>query len=148
MKIENSFLETRRAITHLNNVTHISWVHIQDGDYDVKLHFDNEQIIQKMSRSDLESLKEEFKTSKAGIVNSERQEANFTVGGLKVINGFIYISNKWCIDLMNVDFISFKQDEDTYNYFVKLHIGSKHVRMWLSELKDVNELIEIWKMYR
>lgn len=61
---------------------------------------------------------------------------------------FFSVENKWEVDLRSVDFITMKENWDDGTMHVKLHIGTKEVRMVFSDQKEMNELIEQWKNVR
>lgn len=61
---------------------------------------------------------------------------------------FLTVENKWEVDLTSVDFITMKENWDDGSHHVKLHIGTKEVRMVFKDKTEVNELIENWKKAR
>lgn len=155
IKIEKNYLETDRAITDINCVTHISWAHIEDGVYDVKLHFSEEdkQVIQEMSKKELEEVKVlymnrkipppiEWRDSSSASFNLNKRER------ISIEDGIVKKERAWVTDLVTTDFITWRQDEESLNYMVKLHTGSKSLRFWMNDKKEINEIIELWKMYR
>jgi len=71
-----------------------------------------------------------------------------SIGELFMENGFLEHPRKWSVDLSEVEFVSFKQNDENYTYFVKLHIKTKEVRLYLETMEEVEQLIEIWKQYR
>lgn len=148
MNLEKDIIETRRAIGNLNQVSHISWSHYRDGEFDVKLHFSGDRIIQRMSKDDLEILKDNFKSLERKGTMIDRLEMQDSVGELFLENGFLEHPRKWSVDLSEVEFISFKQNDENYTYFVKLHIKTKEIRLYLGTMEEVEQLIEIWKQYR
>ncbi len=148
MNIDKEIIETRRAIGNLNEVSHISWSHYKDGEFDVKLHFSGDRIIQKMSKDDLEALKNTFKGLDRKQTMVDRLEMQDTVGELFMENGFLEHPRKWSVDLSEVEFVSFKQNDENYTYFVKLHIKTKEIRLYLGTMEEVEQLIETWKQYR
>ena len=148
MIIKDKFIETRRAFAPLNGVSHISWTHHQDGEYDVKLHLGNDRIIQRMNKDELDELILEFKSVDKNNINPNRPILQDSIGTLYVENGFLEHSRKWSVDLTEVEFISYKQNEENFTYFVKLHIMAKEVRIYLDTLEEVEQLIQIWKQYR
>lgn len=148
MIIKDKFIETRRAIAHLNGVSHISWTHHQDGEFDVKMHLANDRIIQRLNKEELDELILEFKSLDRSNINSDRPELQDSVGELYMENGFLEHSRKWSVDLTEVEFISYKQNEENFTYFVKLHIMSKEIRIYLDTIEEVEQLIQMWKQYR
>ena len=148
MNLEKDIIETRRAIGNLNQVSHISWSHYRDGEIDVKMHFSGDRIIQRMSKDDLEILKDNFKSLERKETMVDRLEMQDSIGELFLENGFLEHPRKWSVDLSEVEFISFKQNDENYTYFVKLHIKAKEIRLYLQTMEEVEQLIEIWKQYR
>ena len=71
-----------------------------------------------------------------------------SIGELFLENGFLEHPRKWSVDLSEVEFVSFKQNDENYTYFVKLHIKAKEIRLYLETMEEVEQLIEIWKQYR
>ena len=61
---------------------------------------------------------------------------------------FLSVENKWEVDLRSVDFVTMKENWNDGTMHVKLHIGTKEVRMVFSDQKEMNELIEQWKNVR
>tara|TARA_R100001440_G_scaffold22583_1_gene36825 strand:+ start:18592 stop:19038 length:447 start_codon:yes stop_codon:yes gene_type:complete len=148
MNLEKDIIETRRAIGNLNQVSHISWSHYKDGEFDVKLHFSGDRIIQRMSKDDLDILKDNFKNLQRKETMVDRLELQDSIGELFLENGFLEHPRKWSVDLSEVEFISFKQNDENFTYFVKLHIKAKEIRLYLGTMEEVEQLIEIWKQYR
>tara|TARA_Y100000114_G_scaffold34953_1_gene30489 strand:+ start:3103 stop:3327 length:225 start_codon:yes stop_codon:yes gene_type:complete len=58
---------------------------------------------------------------------------------------FLSCDDKWVVDLRRVNFITLKQNWEDQNYHVKLHIGTKEVRLILSTQSLLEELKEEWK---
>ena len=58
---------------------------------------------------------------------------------------FLSCDDKWGVDLRRVNFITLKQNWEDQNYHVKLHIGTKEVRLILSTQSLLEELKEEWK---
>ncbi len=148
MNLEKDIIETRRAIGNLNQVSHISWSHYKDGEFDVKLHFSGDRIIQRMSKDDLDILKGYFKNLERKETMVDRLEMQDSIGELFLENGFLEHPRKWSVDLSEVEFVSFKQNDENFTYFVKLHIKTKEIRLYLGTMEEVEQLIEIWKQYR
>jgi len=148
MNLEKDIIETRRAIGNLNQVSHISWSHYRDGEFDVKMHFSGDRIIQRMSKDDLEILKDNFKSLERKETMVDRLEMQDSIGELFLENGFLEHPRKWSVDLSEVEFISFKQNDENYTYFVKLKKKEKEIRLYLQTMEEVEQLIEIWKQYR
>lgn len=63
-------------------------------------------------------------------------------------DNYITYDNKWVVNLAKVEFITMKQNWENNNFHVKLHIGSKEVRMELDSNSTVDELIGRWKQTR
>lgn len=61
---------------------------------------------------------------------------------------FLSVENKWEVDLRRVDFITMKENWNDGTMHVKLHIGTKEVRMVFSDQLEMEELIEKWKNAR
>ena len=112
------------------------------------MHFSGDRIIQKMSKDDLEILKDNFKSLKRKEKMVDRLEMQDSIGELFLENGFLEHPRKWSADLSEVEFISFKQNDENYTYFVKLHIKAKEIRLYLGTMEEVEQLIETWKQYR
>ena len=156
LKIDKNYIETDRAITDINCVTHISWGHIEDGVYEVKIHFikDHDLVTQDMSKNDLERLKDSFKNRKVEppIEWRESSNANFQVKNrrinLSLEDGILTKDRTWAADLAAIEFLTWRQDEESLDYMVKLHTGNKFVKVWLNDKEEINEMIEIWKRYR
>lgn len=67
---------------------------------------------------------------------------------MRFSGNFLSVENKWEVDLSSVDFITMKENWDDGNQHVKLHIGTKEVRMVFSDQKEIDELIRKWKNAR
>ena len=62
---------------------------------------------------------------------------------------FLIKSNSYMVDLTNVDFITFKENErDAGTYWVKLHIGSKEARYICEDKDSLRTLLENWSKLR
>tara|TARA_Y100001938_G_scaffold139640_1_gene206803 strand:- start:178 stop:477 length:300 start_codon:yes stop_codon:yes gene_type:complete len=62
---------------------------------------------------------------------------------------YLIKSNSYMIDLFNVDFITWKENEnETGTYWVKLHIGTKEARYVCSSLEELHDLIKSWTRLR
>jgi len=61
---------------------------------------------------------------------------------------FLSIENKWEVDLTRVDFITMKENWDDGNHHIKLHIGTKEVRLVCSNQREIDELVKQWKNAR
>ena len=61
---------------------------------------------------------------------------------------YLTYDDKWVVNLAKVEFITMKQNWENNNFHVKLHIGSKEVRMELESNSTVDELIGRWKQTR
>jgi len=58
---------------------------------------------------------------------------------------FMTYENKWMVDLSKVDFITMKENWENNNIHIKLHFGTKEVRLELSSLEEVEELRMNWE---
>jgi hypothetical protein len=58
---------------------------------------------------------------------------------------YITFEDKWAVDLKQVNFITLKQNWEDNNYHIKLHIGTKDVRIVLTTKKELETLTEYWK---
>lgn len=63
-------------------------------------------------------------------------------------NKFLSVENKWEVDLSLVEFITMKENWDDGTHHIKLHIGTKEVRMVLSDQTEIDELVKNWKNAR
>lgn len=63
-------------------------------------------------------------------------------------DNYLTYDDKWVVNLAKVEFITMKQNWENNNFHVKLHIGSKEVRMELNSNSLVDELIGKWKQTR
>lgn len=61
---------------------------------------------------------------------------------------YVSSQDKWIVDLRDIDFITMKQNWDTSEFHIKMHIGTKEIRFILEQQKEVDKLIEQWKEYR
>lgn len=61
---------------------------------------------------------------------------------------YLTYEDKWVVNLAKVEFITMKQNWENNNFHIKLHIGSKEVRMELDSNSTVDELIRKWKQTR
>jgi len=60
-------------------------------------------------------------------------------------NRFLIKENSYIVDLFNVDFITFKENEKDFgSYWIKLHIGSKEVRYICDDINKLKEIVELW----
>ena len=58
---------------------------------------------------------------------------------------FLIKENSYIVDLFNVDFITFKENEKDFGtYWIKLHIGSKEVRYICDDIKQLKQVVELW----
>lgn len=57
---------------------------------------------------------------------------------------FLICGDKWVIDLKKVNFITLKQNWEDENYHIKLHIGTKEVRLILESEKELDTLRHQW----
>ena len=66
------------------------------------------------------------------------------LGDIKA-NRYLIKSNSYMIDLDNVDFITWKENEKIAGtYWAKLHIGSKDARYVCKDEASLKNLLEIW----
>ena len=140
IKIENGIFETKWALTHLDNVNHISWEHHEGILWNVKLHIESKHIVQRMDKNNLDELKSKWAEWKTSGPISERPALS--------MDEMFKENNKWAVDLTKVDFLSYKQNYEDYTYFVKLHIGSKDVRVFLDTKEELKELKQKWKQIK
>jgi len=61
---------------------------------------------------------------------------------------YLAMENTWQVDLSNVDFITMKENWDDGSQHIKLHIGTKEVRLVCNTKKEVEELMTKWKNAR
>ena len=60
-------------------------------------------------------------------------------------NRYLVKSNSYIIDLAQVDFITWKENEKREaTYWAKLHIGSKEARYVCNNITELKELISVW----
>ena len=60
-------------------------------------------------------------------------------------NRYLVKSNSYIIDLAQVDFITWKENEKIgATYWAKLHIGSKEARYVCKNITELRELISVW----
>jgi len=151
IKIENGFIETDRANTHLRNITHLSWEHYKAEYYNVELHFSNDLIIQRVTEDELKSIKVAYQNemssaeyrpqaSEEVVILSDAFDDMLTIEG-----GFISYGKKWVADLQKVEFISYKENHYDKTPFVKLHLGGKEARINLKNWNELEKLKNIWK---
>jgi len=50
--------------------------------------------------------------------------------------------------LSAIQFITWVQDEFSDNLMVKLHTIGKFIKVYLKSKEEIDEIIELWKMYR
>jgi hypothetical protein len=64
-------------------------------------------------------------------------------------NRYLVKGNSYIIDLLNVDFITWKENEKVESSFwVKLHMGTKEARFVCDSLDDLRFLLECWTNLR
>ena len=64
-------------------------------------------------------------------------------------NRYLIKSNSYMVDLFNVDFITWKENERIEGtYWAKLHIGSKEARFVCQDLDALRHLLEEWSKVR
>lgn len=158
---EENFIETERAITDINCVTNLSWKYMGEHLYNVQIHFDREEdfVTQVMTKEKLHSLKLKFKrkTPKTKLADRPKSSASFTttrlyfdrkiIENVRVKDGFI-LTNTRVADLSAIQFITWVQDEFSDNLMVKLHTIGKFIKVYLKSKEEIDEIIELWKMYR
>tara|TARA_R110000764_G_C10774976_1_gene355437 strand:- start:5 stop:262 length:258 start_codon:yes stop_codon:yes gene_type:complete len=60
-------------------------------------------------------------------------------------NRYLLKGNSYIIDLYNVDFITWKEnDKVAATYWAKLHIGSKEARFVCNDLNELKTLVQSW----
>ena len=60
-------------------------------------------------------------------------------------NRYLVKSNSYIIDLAQVDFITWKENEKREaTYWAKLHIGSKEARYVCNNITELKKLISVW----
>lgn len=60
-------------------------------------------------------------------------------------NRYLLKGNSYIIDLYNVDFITWKEnDKVAATYWAKLHIGSKEARFVCNDLNELKMLVQSW----
>jgi len=62
--------------------------------------------------------------------------------------GVMTSDNKWAVFFTDVDFITWKQNWDTHEYILKLHIDTKQLKLNDLDEAKVLEIIEEWKKAR
>tara|TARA_R110000744_G_scaffold116326_3_gene217486 strand:- start:369 stop:623 length:255 start_codon:yes stop_codon:yes gene_type:complete len=64
-------------------------------------------------------------------------------------NRYLVKSNSYIIDLAQVDFITWKENEKREaTYWAKLHIGSKEARYVCNNITELRELISVWTNHK
>jgi len=60
-------------------------------------------------------------------------------------NRYLLKANSYIIDLINVDFITWKENDKVENtYWAKLHMGSKEARYVCEDLNELRTLVMAW----
>jgi hypothetical protein len=60
---------------------------------------------------------------------------------------FLVKKNSYIVDLANVDFITYKENENEIGtYWVKFHIGQKEARYVCYDLSSLRDIIQYWTM--
>ena len=60
---------------------------------------------------------------------------------------FVVKKNSYIVDLANVDFITYKENENEVGtYWVKFHIGQKEARYVCYDLNSLRSIIQYWTM--
>jgi len=60
-------------------------------------------------------------------------------------NRYVMLKNNYIVDLITVDFITFKENEKVENEFwIKFHIGTKECRYRTSTRSEVADIINTW----
>jgi hypothetical protein len=60
-------------------------------------------------------------------------------------NRYFLHPNNFVVDLFNVDFITFRENEKkTGEYWIKFHIGSKECRYKADGQKEVADILNVW----
>lgn len=63
-------------------------------------------------------------------------------------NRYIVKDESYIADLANVDFITWRQNTEDGNYWLKMHIGDKEVRFRCKTMNELNRILENWTKYR
>jgi len=64
-------------------------------------------------------------------------------------NRYLLKGNSYIIDLYNVDFITWKENDKVQaTYWAKLHIGSKETRFICNSLSELKTLVQAWTNIR
>ncbi len=67
---------------------------------------------------------------------------------MKFEGNVLSVENKYEVDLSEVSFITMKENWDDGNQHIKLHIGTKEVRLVFRNQNEIDELIKNWKKAR
>lgn len=60
---------------------------------------------------------------------------------------FLVKKNSYIVDLANVDFITYKENENEFGtYWVKFHIGGKEARYVCYNLNALRSIIQYWTL--
>ena len=59
-------------------------------------------------------------------------------------NRYVLKSGAYIADLTSVDFITWRQDAETKQYRMKMHIGSKEVRYLCDTLAELENVLSNW----
>jgi len=154
LKLEDNMLETNRAITKIEKVTHISWKKYNANKYEVfvYLHGQEDTIYQMVTPDELYELKQYFIESSENNLSGFETRPEMELERLNtkstVENGILTNGYKYVVDLAKVDFITIKENDEDGTYFCKLHLQSKDVRIVVKYYEQVKILIEAWKQYR
>jgi len=57
---------------------------------------------------------------------------------------YVVKDESYIADLGNVDFITWRQNSDDGNFWLKMHIGEKEVRFVCKTMNDLNKILENW----
>lgn len=64
-------------------------------------------------------------------------------------NRYLIKGNSYIIDLYNVDFITWKENDKLQStYWAKLHIGSKEARFICNNITELRTLVQTWTNIR
>lgn len=62
-------------------------------------------------------------------------------------NRFVVKSNSFIVDLRDVDFITYKENEnEAGTYWIKFHIGTKEARFICHSTGNLRDLIQVWAL--
>tara|TARA_R110000824_G_C14875136_1_gene642729 strand:- start:280 stop:534 length:255 start_codon:yes stop_codon:yes gene_type:complete len=59
-------------------------------------------------------------------------------------NRYVIKDESYIADLANVDFITWRQNSEDGNFWLKMHIGEKEVRYVCKTMNSLNALLGVW----